>query len=118
MATDIQNMVRMLRHCERVVQYSEGITFEDFSKDTEKQDALLFNVGQVGEIVSKISPEFKAEHPEFAWSPMKQLRNHVVHNYDGLSYDIIWDVIQYDIPGLIPLIHALLDNQMVVPGVQ
>ena len=117
MVTDIQFMERMLRHAQRVLYYSNNLSYTEFEMNIEKQDALLYNVSQIGEIATHISAEFQKDHPEFAWVPMKRLRNRVVHDYDGIKYDVIWDVVTHDIPNMIPLIEAVLNNQMIIPGV-
>lgn len=53
-------------------------------------------------------PEFKAQHAEMPWSEMEGMRHILVHGYFSISRDILWDVIENDIPSLIPTLQSCL----------
>ena len=50
---------------------------------------------------------FKSEHPEISWREVASLRNVIAHEYFGLDNEIIWDVIQTQIPDLVEKFKAL-----------
>lgn len=54
---------------------------------------------------------FTKQHNEIPWQQIKDLRNIVANNYDGVNYRLIWDVIQEDIPDLEKLYVDLLMNE-------
>ena len=61
---------------------------------------IAFFVQQVGECAKKLTDEFKKSHPEIDWKAMSGLRNRIVHAYGRIDVEILWDVVQNDIPEL------------------
>ena len=73
----------------------------DFDASEEKQLAQerLFEI--VGEAAAKVSKEFRSLHSFVPWSQPIPLRNFVIHDYAGVSPDIMWDTALTDIPKLL-----------------
>jgi len=85
-------------------------TRESFETDEVGQLALLHLIQRLGEAASRLSADFRADHPEFPWAEMIGLRNRIVHGYDDLDPDIIWRVGSEDIePVIAALERALAD---------
>lgn len=93
----LDHMIEACRKIRRIVAVSRL----DFDESEEKQLAIerLFEI--VGEAASKISAGFKAEHPDVPWRHATAMRNFVIHDYAGISPDIMWDTAQQDIPQLL-----------------
>lgn len=100
MRTDYQSVEFMLRHIERLQFYCENKSYSDFVDGTEFTDACIFNLIQLGEAAATLSAEFQNEHSEIPWRVIKNLRNKIVHDYDGVNYLIVWETIKNDIPVL------------------
>ena len=62
----------------------------------------------MGEASRKISPEFRMDHPEIPWREMNDLRNVLIHNYDGTDPDMIWGIVDREIPKVLSTICSLL----------
>jgi len=62
----------------------------------------------VGEAARKVSPEFKQAHPEIPWQGIIGMRNRLVHDYFRIESSRVWEVIEKDLPALIPLIEPLI----------
>lgn len=60
-------------------------------------EACIFNLSQIGELVIKLDKEFISEYPELPWFKMKGLRNRIVHDYEGVNLNLIWQIIDSDI---------------------
>src|SRR6266536_1170406 len=58
------------------------------------QDAVLRNLQVIGEAAKRVSDGTRASHPEVAWKDMAGMRDRVVHDYFGVSLDIVWDVVE------------------------
>ena len=64
---------------------------EAFRRDLKTQDAVIRNVQIIGEASKKVSLETRAAHPEIPWKDMAGMRDRIVHDYFGVSLDIVWD---------------------------
>jgi uncharacterized protein with HEPN domain len=62
----------------------------------------------VGEAASQITTETRAELPDLAWREIIGMRNRIIHAYNRVNYDVVWDTVKIDIPVLIAQLEALL----------
>jgi uncharacterized protein with HEPN domain len=83
----------ILESLKKIKKYTDGMTFEDFLKDDKTIDACVRNFEIIGEVSSKIDEDFKLLHPEIEWNRMKGLRNRLIHDYSGIDYELVWNVI-------------------------
>jgi len=85
-------------------------TDEAFLADEKTQDAIMFNLVILGEAANRISQEFQEEHPEIPWSSMIGTRNIIVHGYDQVKLQIVWDIVSRDLGRLkSSLLHLRTD---------
>lgn len=107
----------ILQAIERIVLYAQDGE-ERFRTDVRTQDAIIRNLQVMGEAVKKVSAEARGAHPEIPWKDIAGMRDRVVHDYFGISLDIVWDVVVNHIPPLrdaghvpprIELIREVLD---------
>ncbi len=61
----------------------------------------------MGELVNRIDEEFEAAHPEIPWRYIYSLRNRIVHDYEGVNLQLIWEIIHDDLPDLRELLLKL-----------
>ena len=98
------SITKMIQYIEKALKYTEGITFEEFKDNEEKQDATIFSISQIGELVKNIEEDTQKQYPDIEWIVIKSLRNKIVHDYEGINLTIIWDILKND---LIPLKNNL-----------
>ncbi|WP_286186639.1 HepT-like ribonuclease domain-containing protein [Geitlerinema sp. P-1104] len=79
-------------------------------QDDEKQAAILYRIIIVGEATKRLSPEFRQQYPMIPWREMAGLRNVVIHDYDELDFDILWNVIQVNLPDILPQIQLIFNS--------
>ena len=79
-----------------------------FRTDVRTQDAIIRNLQVMGEAVKKVSAETRDAHPEIPWKDIAGMRDRVVHDYFGISLEIVWDVVVNHIPALREKIHRAL----------
>lgn len=72
------------------------------------QDACFMNLTQIGENVVKLDDDFISKYKDIKWNEMKGLRNRIVHDYDGVEIQIIWDTIKDDLPKLKKQLQAII----------
>ena len=99
------------------VKCLSGMSKGDFKANGEKQAAVLLKMIVIGEAATRIlqrHPEFIDLHPEMPWRGMRAMRNHSVHGYFKIDYDLVWDAISDAMPSLIarlPSVREELDGR-------
>jgi uncharacterized protein with HEPN domain len=73
-------------------------------------DAVLRHLGVIGEAATHVPDEVRKAHPELPWDAMRAMRNFVIHEYFGVSKEIIWRTLSDDLPPLIPSLKVLLEG--------
>ena len=64
-------------------------------------ESCVFNMLQMGELAHKLSAQFTDSNPQIPWRVLYSMRNRIVHNYEGVNFDLIWDIIKNNLPGLL-----------------
>ena len=88
---------KMIDYIDKALRYTKGCNFEDFIINEEKVDATVFAISQIGELVKNISKETMQRYPQIEWVIIKNLRNKIVHDYEGINLELIWAIVQKDI---------------------
>lgn len=91
---------KMLRYANKVCEYCKGVSYEDFRVNDMLIEACVFNLGQIGELTTKLGEAFKKENTQVAWAQIYGLRNRIVHDYEGVNLRLIWEIISDDMPNL------------------
>lgn len=98
----------MLDSAARILEYTDGLSFDQFMLDIQLRDAVERRILLIGEAANRVSKEFRASHPQIPWPKIIAQRNIVVHEYDHIVYEVIWDVVTQHIPKLIEQLESLL----------
>ena len=94
---EYMSIKKMIEYIDKALKYTNGLSFEEFSSKEEKVDATVFVISQIGELVKNISKETMEDYPEIEWIIIKNLRNKIVHDYEGIKLNFIWDIISEDL---------------------
>lgn len=84
----------------KILTYTMGMSYDDFISDDKTIDAVVRNFEIIGEAANRVPEDYKLEHPEIEWRRMIGLRNRIIHEYFGIDYEIVWQIIQENIPEL------------------
>jgi uncharacterized protein with HEPN domain len=93
---------------ENALNYSAGMTFEQFAADRKTIDAVVRNFMIIGEAATHLPEDFIERHPDLPWQEMRDMRNIVVHEYFGVDNLIVWETLQINLPPLLPLLRHLI----------
>ena len=99
---------------ERIIKIQNSmmdVSMDAFIKNEEKRLAIERHFEVMGEATTRISSDFKQKHPEVVWRNINSLRNFLIHDYEEVDIQIIWDTIQNDLPVLKPQIEKLLNSE-------
>ena len=88
-----------------------GTEKDKHSLDEIRLDKVLFYglskmVEIIGEAAYMITKEFKESHPQLPWRQIEGMRHILVHGYYSISAEVLYDVIQNDIPALVPVLRV------------
>ena len=100
----------MIEFSEKVLSYMNGLDQATFIADGRTYDATLRNLELIGEAATHIPKAVRDAHPEIEWREIIATRICVVHGHMGMDEDVIWDIIQTDIPNLLPALRGLLNS--------
>ena len=84
------------------------MTETDFYSDERTQLAGLYEITIIGEVVKRLSPDFRQSHPDIQWRQIAGMRDRLVHDYDEVNLNLVWQVIENFIPELLDYITPLL----------
>ena len=102
----------VIHYCNRMEDYSNRFNNdkEIYLSDKLYQDACALVIIQIGEFVGRLSDEFRDNHQEINWQEIIGMSNIFAHNYEDVIDDIVWDVIQEDIPNLKNYLENLVND--------
>jgi uncharacterized protein with HEPN domain len=85
-----------------------NMTEAEFQHDERTQLAILYEITILGEVVKRLSTEFRNQHSTIEWRRIAGMRDRLVHNYDEIKLDLVWEVVKTNIPELLEYITPLL----------
>jgi len=85
---------------DRIEQYISGMSFDVFSNDRKSVDAVVRNLEIIGEASNRLPADFKNSHSQIEWHKVVGLRHRIVHEYFGIDHQIVWQILQKDLPSL------------------
>jgi uncharacterized protein with HEPN domain len=77
----------------RILEYVEGMDILKFKQSSITVDAVVRNFEIIGEAAKNIPDQLKEEYQEIPWNKMYGLRNLILHEYFGVDYEMIWEII-------------------------
>jgi uncharacterized protein with HEPN domain len=91
----------MLDHAKEAADLIAGKDKTELQHNRVLELALIRLVEIVGEASAKVSAETQAKYPSIPWPQVIGMRNRLIHGYDSVDLDILWDTIEVDLPPLI-----------------
>jgi uncharacterized protein with HEPN domain len=105
---DRVSVAQMRDHVEEAMALANGRARADLDSDRIFFLSLLKLVEIVGEAASRVSQGTRSAHPEIPWRQIIETRNRLVHGYDAVDCNILWDIVNVDFPPLAARLKALL----------
>ena len=109
---DRTRLADMLRYSREAVDLTRGHTRHDLESDRVLGLALVRLIEIVGEAASRVSTPTRAACPHIPWREITRMRNRLIHGYDAVDMDILWQTLRQDIPSLITVLDHILENEI------
>jgi uncharacterized protein with HEPN domain len=100
----------MRDYANEALEMARGKTRDDLEKDAMLRLALTRLVEMIGEAASQYPKEMQTRYPRIPWPKVVGIRNRLIHGYDYVDYDILWDTIRNDLPTLLTELKAVLPS--------
>ncbi len=91
----------MLDHAREAVEMARGRKRADLDRDRQFNLALVRLLEIIGEAAKRVPEEQRGGVREVPWHQIVSLRNRLIHGYDEVDFDILWQIVTRDLPGLI-----------------
>jgi uncharacterized protein with HEPN domain len=82
----------ILDSAQKIIAYTENITYEEFTADSKTIDAVVRNYEIIGEAANRLPEDIKEAMDKIDWFRIRGFRNRIVHQYFGIDYEIIWQL--------------------------
>ena len=100
----------MLESAEEAAAVARGRTRADMDGDRLLNLGIARLLEIIGEAAARVSPEFRDRCPEIPWADIIGLRNRLIHNYRDVDFDILWRIVEADMPPLIDGLKRILER--------
>ena len=112
---DRTTLQQMLDHVDEAIALAEGRSRSEFDSNRMLFFAMLKLVEIVGEAATRLSETMRASHPEIPWREIIGTRNRLIHGYDSVDSNILWDIVTADFPSLAVQIKAVIGGEERLP---
>lgn len=96
---------------DKILKFRKGVSFEEFSSDEMRKDAVVWNFEVIGEAVKNLPDELKERYPSVEWRKIAGLRDAIVHGYFRIDYEVLWEIIEKDLLILHNQIQVIIADQ-------
>ena len=108
---DIVRLRHMLEYGREALDLIKGRQRADLESDRTLELALTRLLEVVGEAANRVSEEARKKYPQIPWQQVVGLRHRLVHGYDAVDLDILWDIVEQDLPPLIAALEEIVEGK-------
>lgn len=102
---------QMLDHSREALQLSEGKVRADLDADRILNLALVRLLEIIGEAANRVPKDEQQRYPQIPWPEIVGLRHRLIHGYDRVDFDIVWQISTRDLPQLVAELEAILSPE-------
>ncbi|TSC55387.1 MAG: hypothetical protein G01um101418_882 [Parcubacteria group bacterium Gr01-1014_18] len=95
-----------------IISAMSGKTFQNLTDDLVLQKAIVRSLEIIGEATKRVDDSFRKKYPLVYWREMAGTRDRLIHDYFDIDYQVVWDIIQNDIPVLKEQVNLILKDEI------
>ncbi len=111
MQRDLQFLLDMLQSAELIMTYTAQCSKAEFVGNVQLQDSVIRRLLVIAEAARRVSETARQNLPKISWQEINGMRNRLVHKYDDVNLDIVWNVVQTEIPTLIEEMKSQIPSE-------
>ncbi len=97
--------------CSYLIAVSHNLEYNVFLEDETLKRAIVRSLEIIGEATKKIPADFKVKWSNIQWKNMAGMRDRLIHDYIGVNYNIVWDVVTNKTPSISVQINQILKEE-------
>ena len=107
-ASPLEYLRHILDEAAYLLSTRATVTKAEFLADDTLKRAFVRSLEIIGEASKKVTADMREKYPTVEWRLMAGMRDRLIHDYFGVDYDLVWDVVESKIPGLRKEIEEIL----------
>jgi len=111
MKRDDATLLDIARAARLVLEFKEGMDKTAFLADVKTQSSVLHQLLVLGEAVKRLSDDVRDRHPEIPWLLIAGMRDQLIHGYDIVDLEEVWNTANRDVPDLLARLAPLLPKE-------
>ena len=101
-------LLHMRDEIDFVLRHTENLEKERFLEEETLTRAVLRSLEVIGEATKKLPEDFRLKYPEVEWRKIAGTRDVLIHDYFGIDWDIVWDIVLNKLPELLFQIERII----------
>ena len=111
MQRDLAILLDIVQAAQLILAFKGGMNKAAFDADPKTQSAVLHQLMVIGEAVKRLSLEFRSSHSGLPWSDIAGMRDHLIHGYDIVDLEEVWNTATVDVSDLLAALEPLVPPQ-------
>lgn len=107
MPRDDAILLDLIQASRRAMEGLGGLSKDAFANNWKAQSIVLHQLLVLGEAAKRLSFEFRQAHPQIPWRKISGLRDILIHCYDTVDIETVWEIIDRDLPPLIAFLESV-----------
>ena len=108
---DLDSIIDIYHAGQKIINFAGDFSQENLLADEMRLSAILYQIAIVGEATKRISLEFRQENSQIPWKEIAGIRDKLIHDYDNVRSDVVWNVVNKEVPELLKQIELLLPKK-------
>lgn len=109
--SDLIRLRHMLGAAEKALRFTRGKTRADLDRDEQLSLALVRILEIIGEAAAKVTVDCQTRNPAVPWKDIVGTRNRLIHGYEEVDLDIVWQIVSGDLPGLVDDLETAIGGE-------